>query len=193
MGPLFLDQNPREIRFAYEGRNLSPQEVFSHLYQGLEVVVESNRRTAFGKQMVVGGQKIHPRRGNTGEVYTAWVNSSGEPITAEMRFDDASTHQFTVERRTNFKLDHLFKIPSIAYLHDEEGNYLILREARAYPLEELMIPFVKNQPYWKKFDLEKTRQFYGFGGESPLQAARHGRTVYIPEPHLIARLESLYS
>ena len=53
MSPLFLDRNPREIRFVYEGRNLSPQEVFSHLYQGLEAVVENPSPQKLGLTMLL--------------------------------------------------------------------------------------------------------------------------------------------
>ncbi len=191
MSTLFLDRIPREISFTYRDAQIHPREVFINLYEGLERVVEVSRRKYFGRSVAREGMRLRPEKG-VDELYAEWIDTPTE-ITAEIVFNDNTKSSFSVEKRTNFKKERLLKFPSIAYLQDHKGNMLILREARAYSLDDLILPFVKRRAQGIKFDLERTRQFYDNVQSSLVTPADSRKMMYLPEPHLLAALEKVYA
>ena len=171
----FLMKDPREITFELNDKKISPEQVFKHLYAGLDHIISENYKKEFlGKR----------KKGHTEQ----WFPDQTTGITAEVEFDDTSRIKYSVEARTNFDFNYILKTPSIAYLRAKD-SIVILREAKKH--DEEMIKKVCFKRFQNSFDMEATKQFYQ-ANDAPLEPKKYKGVIYLPEPNLTQALEQIY-
>src|SRR3989344_216107 len=200
MSEKFLGKKPREIRFCYQGQLINPEEIFNLFYKGLEQLVETNIRAS---------KKNHKHRSLAAPVFDNYKNTKEaeesekivkqwiryfpkEKVTAQITFDNNSKRRFTLRKRTNFNAS-ILKLPSVIYLHGEDGSRAILREARTYSIDDV-IAKIACRKFGIDFDPKTSRQFQANDNETKVSLPqRKDNIIYIPEPQLLVALEQLYN
>jgi len=194
-----LAGGPKEITFVCESVKITPAEVFELMYARFDNQVTANVKRELGKdiihskerrkQIVRDRYKLNCSEGAEG-AKSSGVTLPNPDIDATIGFADGSYRHYVVMGRTDFDPGRAIKRPNVVFLRNQKTrNILIMREARQYPLEELITPFVRK--VIKKFDKDATAQFYNEDKASPVAPGRENYAMHIPEPHLLAAFEHL--
>ncbi|MBI2667336.1 hypothetical protein HYX17_01035 [Candidatus Woesearchaeota archaeon] len=188
----FLDKKPREISFYHKGSKVSPDEVFTILYNGLNPLINRNLETfMFNRNKERYRGMGHPTRVNDDSLQKKltqeWKEGLPEErIIAEVVFDDSSERRYKINARSNFTPQDIIKFPNMALLIGEDDQ-VVLREARKYSSD--LIKRLGSKRYGIRFDARATMQFEG---ENKSLVMPKRRVMNIPEPNLVLALEKLY-
>lgn len=193
----FIDQKPRKIILKQGDTTITPEEVFHKMYAPLQQLVADNIQdylhTSNRADQITTTIREEKHKRNT-QTINFWGKQVPKNITATVTFDDNSEKTYKVRPRKNFKTS-ILKLPSIAYLDDEIGNHVMLREARNYGLEGV-VKVKANRTFKNKFDLAASEQFNvnnENGANDLVQPSKNKSSVmYIPEPQALLALEQAY-
>ncbi len=194
---LMFDNSPKEISITLNGSTITAEQVFQLLYSRLDEAIEQNRVRLFSKakteRLGREGSLVSIDKAKKKAIYEQWFRGEAEGLEATVTFDDATKEEYFVSRREDFDLDTMVKSPSVAFLiNKDDGSTMILREARRYPLEELIFPAC-TRVIPRRLDEESTKQFYS-KEDCPASLPRNNSlAVYIPEPQLLCALEAMYA
>jgi hypothetical protein len=196
MSTSLLKRKPREVEFSHRQSHITAGDIFTMLYSGLEPLVTRNiqeRRDARNLSSLSNGvieQNPNEKARIIDQYLDEWRSSlPGEDISAKVTFDDNSRTDFKVTARKNFSTSTA-KLPSIVYLHDNDGHVVILREARSYDPSTIISALARDR-FGNKFDINASSQFMSQTDGELASASRRG-VMYIPEPQLLLALECLY-
>ncbi len=177
----------RESYFYRRGSVISPEDILEVFYSPLDELVSYNQSVVLEKRGSREPCFINKRREDLLMNFTKGVKDSGLGLTALLKFDNGMKRNFRIKPRTNFD-EGLKKRPNIVYLEDENGNTLILREARDYEQDECVTKNCREvfRDHYRK-DIPSNDL------AMRLKEVNKDDVVLVSEPSLILSLEQLYA
>ena len=194
-----LEQKVRSIdgiEFEKRGIIVSPKKVFEAYYKGLDELISFNKgRNA--RREAENPWRAKRNQSKEKKLFQNWRRSIPQGYKAIATLQNGIKEELTIQERQNLETSfsteeelrsYRTRRPNILFLQNEDGEAIVLRQAKAYnPDRE--IAQEAQAIYGNKIDRDQYKEFFTDKGK-PTKPHHY---LLLPEPNVVTALETIYA